>query len=486
MPGQSWSHLILTGLNEGHWPRAYEAGAFGSRHELMELNRRAGELNRTSIRTGGQGEGHQTVGERRGHCLLPLERQELALRDLCLAAESTTESICLTAMTSEAGRSLLPSDFFSHAYLRKTGRVLDEAAFRQLARSTSQWREGNASHLRSSDGPVDRSVIAATKTAYEARRNPLRPFGQYEFACATPPAQPIQLACKDWETAWHHPASIWLSQVVGVDEWPEGQLAWPRAMGTWVHRWLGAALTVRGHEIEPSDFLGRLRELVQSRPEKIILLARQAGVDLYPWWNHVSGQARSIALGLGESLAAHLQDRQVYSEYRLPRNLLVALPGSVHADFELRGRIDLVLLETTASSSSEGDFTNGICWVIDFKTGSAKDLNARKLEKGIGLQTLLYALAVRARGAGPVAVSLQTFDTRLKPQVQLDDALRSGGLFRSLEIFHRAGIFGMRPDAENDYGFAPGYPMATRPISASTLETKWELIHGAGALEEES
>ncbi len=44
---------------------------------------------------------------------------------------------------------------------------------------------------------------------------------------------------------------------------------------------------------------------------------------------------------------------------------------------------------------------------------------------------------------------------------------------------HRAGIFGMRPDAQNAYGYAPDYPLATRFIARPVLEAKWGLVHGA-------
>ena len=123
MTGQTWSHLILTGLNEGVWPRVFETGAFGSRHELTTLNAQARSLNQRGAAQGGQGIGHETVATDRGHCLLPLERQDLALRDLCAALESTNEAACLTAMTTEAGRSLLPNDFFNHAYQAQTGKT---------------------------------------------------------------------------------------------------------------------------------------------------------------------------------------------------------------------------------------------------------------------------------------------------------------------------------------------------------------------------
>ena len=151
MSGQTWSHLILTGLNEGVWPRVFEAGAFGSRHELVELNRQARALNLRSTTEGGQGSGHETVRTGHGYCLFPLERQDLALRDLCAALESTSHAASLAAMTTEGGRGLLPSDFFNHAWQSRTGRHLDEETFRHLANATAGWCARHDSAFRPSN-----------------------------------------------------------------------------------------------------------------------------------------------------------------------------------------------------------------------------------------------------------------------------------------------------------------------------------------------
>ena len=236
-PG-SLSHLILTGLNEGVWPRVSEPGAFGSRQEWIALNQQARLLNRAGVAQGGQGIGHEAVRADRGHCLLPLERQDLALRDLCTALDGTSEAVCLAALTTDAGRSLLPSDFFNHAYHAKTGAVMDETAFRELANATSEWCQRHEPLFQTAASSPN---IGATRLAYDARRNPAQPFGPYEFAFRESPPQLIQLSCKEWETAWNHPASMWLEKIVGAAPWPEGTLSWPRAVGTWVHRWLATA-----------------------------------------------------------------------------------------------------------------------------------------------------------------------------------------------------------------------------------------------------
>jgi len=268
---------------------------------------------------------------------------------------------------------------------------------------------------------------------------------------------------------------------VGASPWPEGTLSWPRAVGTWVHRWLAAALRDCREQNSAKDFLPLLRAAADCEARAVHNHIRMAEIELYPWWDHVWCQARTIALGLGETLAPHLPGKEFLFEFRLPRELMVALPGTGQADFTLNGRIDLLLIEPAGvpSDFAQGDFSGCMCWVIDFKTGSAQSLSAKKIAEGRGLQAVLYALAMRALGAASIAISLQTGDTPLKPQVELDDVLDIDPLFRSLDTLHRAGVFGMRPDADNAYGYSPSNPMATRFVPANVLEAKWALVHGA-------
>jgi hypothetical protein len=235
-------------------------------------------------------------------------------------------------------------------------------------------------------------------------------------------------------------------------------------------------------------FLPTLRTVARAEATRTQNLAKAAGLTLYPWWQQVHGQAESIALGLGESLVPVLRDKIFLSEFKLPGNISVALTSSSPIDFALSGRVDLLVIErgTKPCDPDKANFTGCKCWVIDFKTGAAPSLNARKIGEGIGLQPVLYALAARARGAGDVAISLHTFDAPLKEQVQLDEALAATNLFRSLDTLHRSGIFGMRNDAQNEYGFSPAYPMATRFISAAILDAKWEQVHGSTSFEKES
>jgi len=485
--GQTWSHLILTSLNEGVWPRFFEPGAFGSRYELAVLNQQARALNRSATEQGKQGMGHEIIRTDHGHCLLPLEKQELALRDLCSALEGTSEAVCLTTMTSDAGRSLLPSDFFNHAYQAKTRKRLDEVALRNLATSSLQWCQRHEKIFNQSIQQLaPLSVIATTRIAYEARRDAIKPFGPYEFAFAEPPIQPIQLSCKTWESAWNHPASVWLEHIVGVSFWPEGELSWPRAIGTWVHRWLKTALHICNERKSSQDFLLLLRDAAEREKSQVHHRIQTTGIELYPWWDQVWDEAKSITLGLGQTLAPHLQDKQLLSEFRLPENIMVALPNTGQVDFALTGRIDLLLIEGSVAPEELNNqkFSGCSCWVIDFKTGSAQKLSPKTLEKGKGIQPILYALAVHACGANRISISVSTSDTPLKSQMSLDEALEVTSLFGSLDLLHRTGIFGMRGNVENDYGYVPVYPIATRFIPGNILDAKWTLVHGSNASEE--
>ena len=74
-------------------------------------------------------------------------------------------------------------------------------------------------------------------------------------------------------------------------------------------------------------------------------------------------------------------------------------------ELELHGQMDLVLAQNDAAS-----FAGQKIWIVDYKTGSTRELKASDLHddlvKGTTLQLGLYALAMRERGAGEVGVRL--------------------------------------------------------------------------------
>jgi hypothetical protein len=483
--GQTWSHLILTGLNEGVWPRADDDDAFSSRHELTALNEAARGLNRRATATGSQGDGQVVVRAGLGHCLLAQEQQDLALRDLVAMVESTREALCLTAVSTDNGRTLLPSDFFNHAYQAVTGEGLDEEAFRHLANRTASWCARHDG-LFAAGASALAADVEPTRAAHLARRDRGAPFGRYEYAFAEPPPEPIQLACKRWEAAWRHPSGVWMTDIVGVSMWPEGTMAWEIATGTWVHRWLAAALDECRRDARSERVAERLHAAAERERVRTREGARVAGVALYPWWEQVWSQARTIATVLAEQLQPLLPGQLIWPEYRLGERILIALPGSLQADFSLSGRLDLLLIQhgTHGREPTERDLTGFDCWVIDFKTGSAGKLSEKTLENGTGLQALLYAMAVRALGAASTGVSIVSPTAPAQIQVKLTGGGQFLNVLRSLQRMHGDGIFGRRPAIHEEYVPAPNDPMATRPVAKEILEAKWALLHGAETREE--
>jgi hypothetical protein len=479
LAGQRWTHLILTGLNEGTWPRLMDGDAFGSRHEIAALNARARLLNRAGTGRGAQGEGHETVAPGRGHCLLPLERYDLALRDLCRALRATEHAVCLAARTHDQGRNLLPSDFFSHAWQLKTGQVLDDASFRDLAKTTARHVREHAALFPPE--PAEAQDIVATKTAYRSRRDPARPFGRYEFAYETPPESPIQLSCKNWENAFNHPASVWFSHVVGVGPWPEGSLSWKLSLGTWAHRWLAQAVNAAP---DPAGLEARVRGAAEHDAKSVENHARDLGIELYPWWRQLWAQSRAVAHSLAQVLAPELAGKTALGEIDLPRPLEIALPGADRATFDLRGKLDLLLLEPpmTPGANTAFDPRGARAWIIDFKTGADTGLTEKRLEKGHGLQIALYGLALRALGAEPVALSVLTPGSVLKRQLEETGTRGPSEPFRTLEAMHRGGLFGQSDQEDRAHGFAPDYPITTRAIPREVLKAKRALARsGEGA-----
>jgi hypothetical protein len=99
---------------------------------------------------------------------------------------------------------------------------------------------------------------------------------------------------------------------------------------------------------------------------------------------------------------------------------------------------------------------------------------------------MLYALALEKLGAVSVAISIQTADRALRPQVQIEQVKTNRLLFQALERMHRNGVFGMKSPPDSDYAVSPRYPLATRPISPEVLEAKWALTHGSEIFVEET
>jgi len=201
------------------------------------------------------------------------------------------------------------------------------------------------------------------------------------------------------------------------------------------------------------------------------------------WWTSGWLNARYLARHLGAKIGAAKGWDWMATERAVGREGAVNIADGV--EFKLHGQIDLVLAKDDAPS-----FVGEKVWIVDYKTGSTKELKTSDLHdslvKGTTLQLGLYALAMRELGAAEVSVSIISLAVKnVAPQLSLVDLAPHTDIFADLAQMQRTGIFGMKGEIRPAFGYSAPYPLATLPIDNDILEDKWALTHPALVLEKE-
>jgi hypothetical protein len=481
---QTWSHLIVAGLNEGVWPPPIEETGWLGEDELTALNARIRTLNQRATRTGRQGEGHWTVAPGRTLCLGPRQRRELVARQFLNTLESATAAVAVSAsLIDEAAPDRLrnPSEFFTARYFAACGKVVSQATLLALRDETMRWLAANP--LWSAVAP-DATVCAPTLRAFGARRS-TEQFGEYEFARLTPPARPLRLAATDWEKALASPAAAWLKHVLGVEapDDPGGETPWSQTIGSWVHRWLAAISDspARGAFAplpSPAEIVARVQRSADDFRARVAATLQAAGHPLPDWWTATWQQAKIIALALARRVATVRGPTHLATEWRLADT---AIPIADSATLHVHGFIDLLLAPGPAPEGA---------WIIDYKTGDEDSLTPKKadslsdriakvahnLRRADGLQLALYALALpQAQGVSRLTRELPLDQPQLTPAEVGVAAQRD--LWLGLCRMQDTAIFGAKGKLRDDYSFAPDLPLATLRIDASVLAEKWTRTH---------
>lgn len=475
--GPTWSHLVLTGLNENQWPLRERPNPFLPDTRIAALNRRA-------LGQGRQGEGHTVV--RAPHTLMldTAARRSVALRHVINLIENTSVAVAVTNSLvddTDPARRLAPSEILTRLYYLRHRTPLTDEILDRLRDQTAVWLKTAPplyTGLRDATAEEDQTVVA-----YQARRAPGWPFGEYEFAFTNPPSTPLTLSCKDWEQALRSPASYWMKHALGIENTtPDpAQSHYQLALGNWVHRWLSLA----GHAGKPGawktfprdgEWLHSVDAAAGGTRRQVEAAYRTAGMTLPEWWIALWEQA----LGMARGFAAELEQIQGWpwmaTEWSLPRNITITLPNG--SCMPLRGRMDLLLADSDPQGEAGVNY-----WVVDYKTGNDSPLQANRLGqqlvKGKGLQICLYALARAHLGAAGVTASLVPLNTRMEPQVQLSDIRDSSlhSFWRELARMQTSGVFGMLEPLRPKYGFTPAHPLATLAIDLDILKEKWALTH---------
>jgi len=479
---QEWSHLILAGWNEGAWPQP--AGAeFARPDEIRAFNRSVQQLNKRAARQGSQGEGHTSVRENHSLYLGPGEQRAIALRQFDALLESATEGVTLAASLVQEDapeRFWNPSECFTEIYLKTRGEPLTQTMLKNLQRATALLPKPAAAA----------TDVQQTLIAFNTRRDSSKAAGEYDFALRSNESyRPVpKLSVSDLERMVSSPAIVWLKRYLGVEPPDDNANPWAATTGKWVHDWLANIIEARDGRIFsafPSliKIDKRIRLAADERCATLRRLCDLLGKVVPDWWNSGWLNARYLARHLGAKIGGAKGWEWMATELSVGREGAVKIADGV--ELELYGQIDLVLAQNDAAS-----FAGQKIWIVDYKTGSARELKTSDLHdnlvKGTALQLGLYALAMRELGAAAVSVSiLSLFVKSVGPQLTVLDLEPHRNVFADLATMQRTGVFGMKGEIRPAFGYSATYPLATLQIHNDILEDKWALTHHALVLEKE-
>jgi PD-(D/E)XK nuclease superfamily len=479
---QEWSHLILAGWNEGAWPPP--AGAeFARPDEIRAFNRSVQQLNKRAARRGSQGEGHTSVRENHSLYLGPGEQRAIALRQFDALLESATEGVTLTASLVQEDapeRFWNPSECFTEIYLKTRGEPLTQTTLKNLQRATALLPKPAAAA----------TDVQQTLIAFNTRRDSSKAAGEYDFALRSNESYRLvpKLSVSDLQRMVSSPAIIWMKRYLGMEAPEDAANPWAATTGKWVHDWLANIIEARDGRIFSAfppliKIDKRIRLAADERCATLRRLCDLLGKVVPDWWSSDWLNARYLARHLGAKIGGVKGWEWMATELSVGREGAVKIADGV--ELELHGQIDLVLAQNDAAS-----FAGQKIWIVDYKTGSARELKTSDLHdnlvKGTALQLGLYALAMRELGAAAVSVSiLSLFVKSVGPQLAVLDLEPHRNVFADLATMQRTGVFGMKGEIRPAFGYSATYPLATLQIDNDILEDKWALTHPALVLEKE-
>ena len=479
---QEWSHLIFAGWNEGAWPPP--AGAeFARAEEIHAFNRSVQQLNQRAALQGSQGEGHTSVRENHSLYLGPGEQRAIALRQFDALLESGSEGVTLAASLVQEDtpeRFWNPSEGFTALYLKTRGEPLNQTALKNLQRATALLPKP----------PAVATDVQQTLTAFNARRDSSKPAGEYDFALRPNGAyQPVPtLSVTDLQGMVSSPAIIWMKRYLGVEAPEDVANPWSATTGKWVHAWLAKIIEPRDGKtfsaLPPLTKIDeRIRFAADGRCADLRRFCDLSGKVVPDWWKSGWLNARYLARHLGAKIGGAKGWEWVATELAVGHHGAVKIADGV--ELQLHGQIDLMLMQNDSAS-----FAGQKIWIVDYKTGSTRELKTSDLHdslvKGTTLQLGLYALAIRELGASEVNASIVSLAVKnVAPQLSVIDLAPHTNVFADLAEMQRTGVFGMKGEIRPAFGYSAPYPLATLPIDNDILEDKWALTHPALVLEKE-
>jgi hypothetical protein len=463
---QSWSHLILTSLNDTCWPPIIEGSGFLTDQEIQQLNTKA-------VKMGSQGEGHFCLQKEKGLCLGAAEQRILVQRQFYNLIDSVKDGLCITAckvMEGEVARMLTPSHFFSRLYWIEKGLPLSEEEWRKLSEKTSRWLE--QSELKEENESVD--FKEEVRRAYTARRDIEQPFSEYEFSLKTPISHKVTLACKEWGRVFAFPAQIWMKEFLGVscEEYTLDEDRWMLVTGEWIHRWLKAAIDPHDEKLckfpNQKNLLSNFESAARSLKNIVEKSYSEASLSLPMWWQAGWGEAFWKSQRILQSLSEFSTWKFACPEWSIPKGFMLPIGKS---ELRLKGRLDLMLC------NSDSEFSDQDVVILDYKTGKEEDPAVKKLKEGKGIQIALYGLVLQKMKARSVWMSYIKPKGISKKSLSLEDLKSCPELWEGLCRMQDSGVFGMLEDIRPEFSRSTAFPLAILPVDPDILKAKWDLTH---------
>lgn len=457
---QSWSHLILAGVNQGEWP--------SEKPEVIFLeDRQIADLNFVSLKQGNQGDGHLAVKDGFSLLVSSADHYGISQRNFSILLGMPSKQLILTAHMKDLKKSkiALMSEFLERVYWMSAGVLLDASAIRGILHDTENW----ISQYRLREHKDVKELVHA----YQKRRNIEEPFDEYSFSFKGSNKVALNVSCKAWEEILTSPQGAWLKHILGVEknEVCLGKSLYALARGTWVHAWI--RLEGEGKQLDAQAWSESIKEHAQK-----VYGVVQKTFDASNWplpdiWKGCWNESLRIALSLREVLSEGLSNSYLFSEYSIADNREKAqLPNLRPVAIPLKGRIDLLAYPLPHMECKDYGL-----WILDFKTGVSGSLTENKVANGTGVQLVLYALKFYLEGFNNIEMSIVQPGVSLSQQVNLKSLLDNCSIFDAINDIYNSGKLGIRTSMDGVYGGRSGFPLATIKIGDDILKKKWELTH---------
>lgn len=460
---QSWSHLILAGLNQGEWP--------SKKAEVIFLeDKQIAELNYHSLEEGDQGEGHLTVKDGLSLLLSTMDQYEISKVNFSTLIGMPSKKLILTAHMKDLQRSrdILMSEFLEKVHWISEGVLLDGPRIKAIFNHTKNWI--SSYKLKQDPGLKFKELVHA----YQQRRNIDEAFDEYSFSFQGTNKEALNVSCKAWEEILTCPEQAWSKHILGIErnKFCVGKPLYALAKGTWVHEWIKLE-KVKQLEIQAWS------ESIKGQAQSVYAVVQKT-FDALDWpipdiWKGYWSESLRISLSLSEVLNESLSDCYLFSEHSIGGNPEKdqTLDLKCPIEIPLKGRIDLL-----AYSLPHLEPQDDSLWILDFKTGVSGSLTENKIKNGTGVQLVLYAMQFYLAGFNNIELSIIQPGLSLNKQIDLKCLLDNNcSIFDAINYIYNNGKLGIRTSMFGLYGNRFTFPLATIKIEEDILKKKWELTH---------